>query len=229
MAHRGRRARSQGAAIWVKPLAALFVSWRWPWRGPECAASGSGTSSRSREASPPRGSDPGLAGLGRRVQRVLRHRPELLADLRAQPDVAPPSLVLLHPRRYAALRLWAAGGALVLWLVSRDYPRLAWLGGGALLGTLAIVLQGKGFYYHIYPMALFAVMLGAAGTAVAIARRRRGAALALLALLCFRGPRSGSWASESGRRIDRAHAEPHRGAYPGSLPGGRRKWYRPAV
>ena len=177
-----------GAAIWVKPLAALFVTLAlavaWPgMRGQRVRHLLAFAGGLIVPALPILAWLGWAGGLSAFVDIVQNYVP-IYGRSGRRPFH---SLVLLNPRRYAALRLWAAGGALVLWLVSRDYPRLAWLGGGALLGTLAIVLQGKGFYYHIYPMALFAVMLGAAGTAAAIAQRRRGAALALLALLFLSG------------------------------------------
>jgi hypothetical protein len=59
-------------------------------------------------------------------------------------------------------------------------PRHAAAGLGALYGVLHYVGQGKGWEYHLYPLAAFAVALLVAGLPPALSRPGRPAAIALL-------------------------------------------------
>src|SRR5262249_4406255 len=98
------------------------------------------------------------------------------------------------------LAAWAAVGALVLATgpsgpagrvgdaraaADPDPGRLglALLLAGVGSGLLHYWLQGKGWEYHLYPLALFLVALGAAGFGQAVRQRRLFAVLALVALL----------------------------------------------
>jgi hypothetical protein len=66
-------------------------------------------------------------------------------------------------------------------------PRHVAAGLGALYGALHFVGQGKGWEYHLHPLAAFAVVLLAAGLEPALAQPRRPAALALLASALLAG------------------------------------------
>jgi hypothetical protein len=88
---------------------------------------------------------------------------------------------LLHAIRGHDLGAWVVGG-LGAWAVAglvalgpagwRD-GRTAVLAAGLAYGVLHFVAQGKGWEYHLYPFALFAVTLGAAGLGAARATGRR--------------------------------------------------------
>ena len=62
-------------------------------------------------------------------------------------------------------------------------PALALLLGGVGCGVLHYWLQGKGWEYHLYPLALFLVALGAAGFGQAVRQRRVLAVMTLVAVL----------------------------------------------
>ncbi|HEV8306077.1 MAG TPA: hypothetical protein VGW35_00295 [Methylomirabilota bacterium] len=83
----------------------------------------------------------------------------------------------------AGLGLWTLGGWLLLDRAARAEGRRALLAATVAYGALHFALQGKGWEYHLYPFALFAVASGAAGLGDALRRRRRHAAGALLAVL----------------------------------------------
>ncbi len=85
----------------------------------------------------------------------------------------------------AALGLWAVGGLIALWRARRADAHAAVLALGLGYGVLHFVLQGKGWEYHLYPLALFALALGAAGLAGAVEAGRRLAAVAMMAVLLF--------------------------------------------
>jgi hypothetical protein len=74
----------------------------------------------------------------------------------------------------ALLSLGAAGAG------RRLGPRHAAAGLGAIYGVLHFVGQGKGWEYHLYPLAAFAVVLLVAELPLALARRWRPGAVALL-------------------------------------------------
>ncbi len=89
----------------------------------------------------------------------------------------------LGPAVVAGLGLWALGGLAALWRTRAVDSRAALLGAGVVYGALHFALQGKGWEYHLYPAALFAVALGAAGLGAALAAGRRLAAVALVVVL----------------------------------------------
>jgi hypothetical protein len=79
----------------------------------------------------------------------------------------------------AGLTAWAALGAVVL-ARGRRWRELGILGAGLAYGAAHFWIQGRGWEYHLYPLALFAVALGGAGLgAAAEGRRLVGVALAL--------------------------------------------------
>jgi len=80
----------------------------------------------------------------------------------------------------AGLGLWAGGGLVALWRTGRADGRVVVLVAGVAYGALHFALQGKGWEYHLYPFALFAVALGAAGFGVARASSRRLASATLV-------------------------------------------------
>jgi hypothetical protein len=83
----------------------------------------------------------------------------------------------------AALGTWAFVGAVALGRAGRGDSRLVVLGAGVVYGVLHFALQGKGWEYHLYPLALFATALGGAGLDAARHAGRRGLVAALLAAL----------------------------------------------
>jgi hypothetical protein len=76
-----------------------------------------------------------------------------------------------------ALTVWAGLGVLAL-----RRPPVVLLAGVA-YGVLHYGIQGKGWEYHLYPLALFLVALGAAGVGGAVRDRRLLVGVALLATL----------------------------------------------
>jgi hypothetical protein len=184
----GLAAGALGTAVWIKPHAALLVplvAWL-AWRRPPAE----------------RGAAAGVAVLGL----VLPAASVLawLAVIGALPaflDIVRGYLLPLYSRlgrepllgalaghRHGVLTLgalgaWALGGAVAAARARPGDPRLAVLGAGLLYGVLHFVLQGKGWEYHLYPLALFASALGGAGLDAALHAGRRGLIAALLAAL----------------------------------------------
>jgi hypothetical protein len=96
------------------------------------------------------------------------------------------------------LGLGALGGFAALWRAGRADARVAVLGGGLAYGALHFGLQGKGWEYHLYPFALFAVAAGAAGLGAALASRSRMATGVLVAALALA---AGGLASKGARSL----------------------------
>jgi hypothetical protein len=165
-------------AIVLVPALACWTSWacRGPARGRALAAVGLGAAL------------PGLAilawlgwtgGLGAFVDITLGYLLPLYSRL-GRND-------LLHEfavRDYgvavlAGLAAWAALGAVAL-ARGRRWKELGILGAGLAYGAAHFWIQGRGWEYHFYPLALFTAALGGAGLgAVADGRRVLGVALAL--------------------------------------------------
>jgi hypothetical protein len=80
------------------------------------------------------------------------------------------------------LLAWAAAGTWVLWRPGPRDAHAATLAAGLAYGVVHFLAQGKGWEYHLYPLALFAAASGAAGLGTALAARRRGAAALLIGL-----------------------------------------------
>jgi hypothetical protein len=117
-----------------------------------------------------------------------------------------PLLGALAGHRYGVLTLgalaaWALGGALAVARAGRGDARLAVLGAGLLYGALHFALQGKGWEYHLYPLALFASALGGTGLDAALQVGRRGLAAALLAAL---GVATGGFAAKGVPELEAA-------------------------
>jgi hypothetical protein len=81
------------------------------------------------------------------------------------------------------LGLWALFGLIALRRNGAASGETAILGAGAAYGVLHFLLQGKGWGYHLYPLALFAIALGAAGLGTAARAGRRGLVVALAGAL----------------------------------------------
>jgi hypothetical protein len=95
-----------------------------------------------------------------------------------------PWSLLIKGHRYARnFTPWAVLSLIALWRAGRLDARLGILLAGAAYSVLHYFLQRKGWEYHVYPAALFAMAIGGAGTGTAIAERRR--LLAAAAALAF--------------------------------------------
>jgi hypothetical protein len=86
--------------------------------------------------------------------------------------------VEIGPWLSAAFALWATLGLIVLRRSGVSRGETWILAGGAVYGLFHLLAQGKGWGYHLYPLALFATALGAAGIGVA-ARAGQGLRIAL--------------------------------------------------
>jgi hypothetical protein len=82
----------------------------------------------------------------------------------------------------AGLAAWAALGVVAL-ARGRRRPVLAVLAVGLAYGVAHFWVQGRGWEYHFYPLALFATALGGAGLGAALADGRRVLATALVLAL----------------------------------------------
>jgi hypothetical protein len=177
-----------GVAVWIKPHAVLLVplvAWL-AWRRPPSERAGAVT----------------VAGLGLVVPGacVLAW----LAAIGALPaflDIVGGYLLPLYGRlgraplfaavaghRYGllimgALGAWALGGAIAIAGARQRDGRLAILGAGLVYGVLHFAIQGKGWEYHLYPLALFATALGGAGLGATLLAGRRGLAAGLIVAL----------------------------------------------
>jgi hypothetical protein len=88
------------------------------------------------------------------------------------------------------LALWASLGVAAL-VRTRRWRELGVLATGAAYGVAHFVVQGRGWEYHFYPLALFATALGGAGLGAAVADGRR--ALTVLLLLALAGTTGTLW------------------------------------
>jgi len=118
----------------------------------------------------------------------------------------------LGPWVWAALGAWAAGGVVALGRRGWQDARTAVFGSGLAYGALHFVVQGKGWEYHLYPAALFAIAVGAAGLGAGRARGRPvvtavllGALVVAAAALGVKGDRAlaAGWLRA---KVARAHA-----------------------
>ncbi len=82
----------------------------------------------------------------------------------------------------AGLAAWTALGVVAL-ARGRRRPTLAVLAVGLAYGMAHFWVQGRGWEYHFYPLALFATALGGAGLGAALADRRRALATGLVLAL----------------------------------------------
>ncbi len=173
----GGTAVALGAAVWVKPHAALLVPplawWVWsrcqgPMRIRALVTVGAGLALPGVAFLAWLGWAGGLAAfmditLGYLIPLYSRlGRSELVREL-AERDYG--LLVLL------GLAVWAGLGATVLTLTRRR-GALAVLATGLGYGAAHFWLQGRGWEYHFYPLALFAVAVGGAGLGASVASRR---------------------------------------------------------
>ncbi len=174
-----------GAAVLVKPHAIILAPplLLWSWRGARAT--------RDLAAAALGAELPGVAalawlgwsgGLGAFVDITFRYliplysrlgRNDLLHELVARDY----GLAVL-----AGLAAWAALGVIAL-VGGRRRPMLAVLAVGLAYGVAHFWVQGRGWEYHFYPLALFATALGGAGLGAALADRRRALATALVLAL----------------------------------------------
>jgi hypothetical protein len=112
----------------------------------------------------------------------------------------------------AGLGAWALAGLLALGRPAWRDGRSAVLGAGLAYGAAHFVAQGKGWEYHLYPFALYAIALGAAGLGVARERGRPWPAVVLVTALAvstgvlgWKGARNldPAWVRA---KVERAHA-----------------------
>jgi hypothetical protein len=89
----------------------------------------------------------------------------------------------LGPLVLTGLGLWALAGWLALGSARARDGRAVVLAAGVAYGVLHFAVQGKGWEYQLYPLALFLVACGAAGFAVALERGRPALAGLLVASL----------------------------------------------
>jgi hypothetical protein len=82
----------------------------------------------------------------------------------------------------AGLAAWTALGVAAL-AGGRRWTALSVLGVGLVYGVAHFWVQGRGWEYHFYPLALFATALGAAGLGTALADGRRALGVALIVAL----------------------------------------------
>jgi hypothetical protein len=177
-----------GTAVWVKPHAALLVPflvwWVWsrsrgPVRGRALATVGAGLALPGVAFVTWLGWAGGLAAftditLGYLIPLYSRlGRSDLLREI-AERDYGPLALL--------GLLAWAGLGAAVLALTRRR-GTLAVLATGLGYGAAHFWLQGRGWEYHFYPLALFAVAVGGAGLGASVASRRGWLAAALVIAL----------------------------------------------
>jgi hypothetical protein len=186
----GVAALALGAAVWVKPHAIVLVpalaGWAW-WvcRGP--------ARSRALAAASLGMALPGLAmllwlgwtgGLGAFADITLGYLLPLYSQL-GRSD-------LLHEiavRDYggavlAGLAAWAGLGIAAL-ARARRWRELGILGTGLVYGVAHFWVQGRGWEYHFYPLALFATALGGAGLGAAGAAGRRALSVMLVLALAM--------------------------------------------
>ena len=181
----GGAALALGAAVWVKPhaalLAALLLGWAWrgPARGRALAAVGAGL---ALPAVATLGWLGWTGGLGAFRDITLGYLIPLYSRL-GRNDLAHE----LVARDYggdvlAGVGIWAVLGVVAL-VRGRCASTLGVLAVGLAYGVVHFWAQGRGWEYHFYPLALFAVALGGAGLGAAVGDRRRVLALLLVAVL----------------------------------------------
>jgi hypothetical protein len=193
----GLAALALGAGVWVKPHAAvlapllLALAWRGPARPRAVALV---TAGLVAPAAAMLGWLAMTGALGAFADIVLGYlgplysrlgRTALLPELAAR-DYGGPVL--------AGLAGWGILGAAALARPGRRGV-LGVLATGLGYGLLHFWAQGRGWEYHFYPAALFAVALGAAGLGAAVrdGRRALAAALALVLLVTTGALRAKGW------------------------------------
>lgn len=192
----GVTALTLGLAVWVKPHAIVavpvFVGWvSWAPRGPARARA-------LAVAAAGLAVPAGLAlawlrwtgGLGAFMDITLGYLIPLYSRL-GRND-------LLHEiavRDYgmgalAGLAAWAGLGIAAL-VRARRWGQLCVLATGVAYGIAHFAVQGRGWEYHFYPLALFATALGGAGLGAALSDGRR--ALTVMLVLALAGTAGALW------------------------------------
>jgi hypothetical protein len=216
----GVAALALGTAVCIKPHASLLViplvGWasrahRGPARGRALAAVVAGVTLPALVALAWLG---WAGGLGAFVDITVRYLIPLYSQL-GRNDVLPE----LAARDYGAgvligLPVWAGLGVGAL-VAGRRWRELCILVTGLAYGAGHFWVQGRGWEYHLYPLALFATALGGAGLGAAVAGGRRAlTAMLVLALamtagsLWTKGQRNlaPAWIAEKMARVDRVAA-----------------------
>jgi hypothetical protein len=190
----GGAALALGAAVWIKPHASVLVAALvgWAWREHRGAAR-----SRALVAVGTGVALPGLAmlawlgwtgGLGAFADITFHYLIPLYSRLGRSN--------LLHElvgRDYGigvliGLAAWSGLGVSALVCAGR-WSELGVLGVGLAYGAAHFWIQGRGWEYHLYPLALFATALGGAGLGAAAAEGRRVLTVMLaVTLLMTAGP-----------------------------------------
>lgn len=177
-----------GAAVWVKPYALLVLPllaalvWRYP-RGRRLRASAALAAGVAGPAVAVFAWLGATGGLTAFLDIVGGYLIPLYSTVGRVPLVATVVRYDLGMPVLAGLGLWASGGVAVLWRTGRADRCIAVLVTGLAYGGFHFVVQGKGWEYHLYPFALFAIALGAAGFGAALGSGRRLAAATLVAAL----------------------------------------------
>ena len=179
-----------GGAVWIKPHAGILgiplAGWAWG-AHPRSARARGLVAVGAGFALPAMVAVAWLAwtgGLGAFLDITLRYliplysrlgRSDLLHELAARDYGAP---VLM------GLAVWAILGAAAL-LGTRRRGLFAVLATGLAYGVLHFWAQGRGWEYHLYPLALFASAIGGAGLGAAAADDRRALTTALALVLAL--------------------------------------------
>ena len=186
----GLAALGLGAALWLKPHAILLLpvlaalAWRRP-PGERGAALATVTLGVALPAGPVLAWLAWLGALPPFADIVLGYLVPLYTRLGREPLVAAVRGHDLGLWVLGGLGLWALGGLLVAARRRPQDARLAVLAAGVAYGVLHYAVQGKGWEYQLYPVALFAIALGAAGLGAALDAGRRGLAVLLLGALAL--------------------------------------------
>jgi hypothetical protein len=189
----GAAALAAGVAVWVKPHAVLVgppLAW-WAWRGP---TRGRALAAVAMGLLLPAAAMVGwlgvTGGLGAFTDVTLGYLLPLYSRL-GRTDV----LHELAARDYGGavltgLACWATLGGAAL-ARGRRWPALGVLAVGLAYGVAHFWLQGRGWEYHFYPLALFLTALGGAGLGAAATDGRR--LLAVMLVLALLGTTGALW------------------------------------
>ena len=210
-----------GVAVWVKPHALLlgpalvWLAWIGPPGVTRARTLGVLALGLAAPAVPILGWLAATGGLGAFLDIVGGYLVPLYSRVGRVPLLPTLAGWDVGPSLLVAAGLWTLGGVVAIGRAGATDHRLLILGAGVVYGVLHFVAQGKGWAYHLYPLALFAVALGAAGLGAAVAARRPVAAAVLVTALVLIGADlrakgtlnlDSSWIAESRARAHAAAA-----------------------